>query len=237
MNRPPIFHCPCTRHQRGIVLVVALILLLVVALSGLAVMRGTIMQNKMSANFYDREIAFQAAQTALREGEVKVQNAPGGAGEFRDCSTTTTLCPLDPFTALAAKDDHIKTALFDPGALAAGQPQYVVEYLGNFNAAASGGCSGSDSGSCGGTPTDPTDPEDPIGPPEPLAPLMLTPTQAVCSGSNYGSCGSGGSSSATMATTTGGTTGNITADYYRITARSGSVDGRAVVILQSIYRR
>ena len=48
-------------RQRGVTLVVALMLLLAVTLLGLASMRGTGMQERMSANLYDRAIAFQAA--------------------------------------------------------------------------------------------------------------------------------------------------------------------------------
>ena len=44
--------------QRGIALVVALILLVLITLVGLAAMHGTIMQQRMASNLYDREQAF-----------------------------------------------------------------------------------------------------------------------------------------------------------------------------------
>jgi len=67
-----------TKHpvrQRGASLVVVLILLLVMTLLGLAVLRGTLLEERMSANMYDRSLAFQQAESALREAEEKVRNA------------------------------------------------------------------------------------------------------------------------------------------------------------------
>lgn len=60
---------PSAARQRGITLVVVLLLLLVVTLLGLAAMRGTVMQERMSGNAAARAIAFQAAEAVLREAE------------------------------------------------------------------------------------------------------------------------------------------------------------------------
>lgn len=57
------------RNQRGITLVVVLLLLIIVTLLGLAAMRGTVMQERMSGNAAARGIAFQAAEAILREAE------------------------------------------------------------------------------------------------------------------------------------------------------------------------
>jgi type IV pilus assembly protein PilX len=57
------------RGQRGAVMVVALIFLLVMTMLILASIRGTVMQERMASNLYDRSLAFQAAEAALREGE------------------------------------------------------------------------------------------------------------------------------------------------------------------------
>src|SRR5690606_40260651 len=62
-------------RQQGASLVVVLILLLVMTLLGLAVLRGTLLEERMSANMYDRSLAFQQAESALREAEEKVRNA------------------------------------------------------------------------------------------------------------------------------------------------------------------
>ncbi|WP_018405146.1 pilus assembly PilX family protein [Marinobacter gelidimuriae] len=59
-------------RQRGSALIVSLIMLLLITLVAVAGMQTTIMQERMSANLYDRELAFQAAEAALREGEALI---------------------------------------------------------------------------------------------------------------------------------------------------------------------
>lgn len=70
-------------QQRGAILIVALIFLLVMTVLILASVRGTVMQERMAANLYDRSLAFQAAEAALREGErfvLETAPKPAGAG-------------------------------------------------------------------------------------------------------------------------------------------------------------
>lgn len=63
---------PNLRAQRGATLLVALVMLIVMTLLGLASIRGTSMQEKMGANMYDRSLAFQAVESALREAEASI---------------------------------------------------------------------------------------------------------------------------------------------------------------------
>ena len=65
-------HAP--RLQRGTVLVVALIFLVLLTLIGLAGMQGSTLQERMAGNMWDRAIAFQRAEIALREGERWLNN-------------------------------------------------------------------------------------------------------------------------------------------------------------------
>lgn len=58
--------------QRGVALVIVLVMLLVMTLLALAGLRGTLMEERMSAGSYDRSLSFQAAEAALREGEASV---------------------------------------------------------------------------------------------------------------------------------------------------------------------
>ncbi len=53
------------RHQQGISLLVVLVLLLVMSVLGIAVLRSSAMQERMSANMVDRNEAVQAAETGL----------------------------------------------------------------------------------------------------------------------------------------------------------------------------
>lgn len=189
MMSEPVANVPMRARagERGAALVVALILLVVITLVALAAVRGTFMQQKMTANFYDREIAFQSAEAALRQGEMAVQAATTPS-TFYDCSPTSgNDCLNDALDDpnLSSRIVTVPTSDFKPGTAATGQPQYVVEYLGNF-----------------------------------AAPKSNVNQLSNCSG--YAPCGQ-----------------QQTADYYRITARSGVVDvgDRASVVLQSVYMK
>lgn len=55
--------------QQGVVLVVALIMLLLMTILGLSSMQTTTLEEKMAGAIRDKQIAFQSAEVALREGE------------------------------------------------------------------------------------------------------------------------------------------------------------------------
>lgn len=123
--------------QRGVALVVALILLVVITLVGLAAVRGTIMQQKMAANMYDRQIAFQNAEAAMRAAAASIPTSPGAVA--RNCQSASVVCLANPFddpyfqtTAGRAKIQNLDPTLYTAGSLATGQPQYVIENMGNF---------------------------------------------------------------------------------------------------------
>lgn len=61
------------RHQQGVVLPIVLILMVIMALLSLSGMNDTALQERMAGNLRDREIAFQGAEAALRDGEVWLQ--------------------------------------------------------------------------------------------------------------------------------------------------------------------
>jgi len=85
----------CTRRnltspyrQRGVVLTVSLILLLVVTLLAVSSMQGTVLEEKMAGNTRDRNLAFQSTESAIREAETYIEGVVslgsfnGGAGLF-----------------------------------------------------------------------------------------------------------------------------------------------------------
>lgn len=76
--RPCIQTAPhSTRYQRGqqkgVVLIVSLVLLLVLTLLGLAASRSSLMQGSMSANLTDRDRALQAAEFAANKAASQIQ--------------------------------------------------------------------------------------------------------------------------------------------------------------------
>jgi len=62
-------------RQQGSTLIVALVFLLAMTLIGVTAMQGTSQQENMASNLRQRNLAFQAAETALRMGENVVQQA------------------------------------------------------------------------------------------------------------------------------------------------------------------
>jgi type IV pilus assembly protein PilX len=62
------------KNQCGIVLVVSLIMLLVMTLLGVSAMNTSLIAEKMAGNSRDVELAFQAAESGLREGESWISN-------------------------------------------------------------------------------------------------------------------------------------------------------------------
>jgi type IV pilus assembly protein PilX len=79
MRRHASFARSSTR-QRGATLVVVLILLLLMTLLGLASLRGTVLEERMTANLLDRGMAFQVAEAGLREAEALLDPQPGFPG-------------------------------------------------------------------------------------------------------------------------------------------------------------
>ncbi|HWX67139.1 MAG TPA: PilX N-terminal domain-containing pilus assembly protein [Rhodanobacter sp.] len=123
--------------QRGVALVVALLLLVVITLVGLAAVRGTIMQQKMASNLFDRQIAFQSAEAAMRAAQARIGTNPGDIA--RNCQAGGVFCQGNPFNDPNLPAGKIITVTsgtsagqFSASKLATSQPQYVVENMGNW---------------------------------------------------------------------------------------------------------
>ena len=109
-TRPP-------SRQRGAVLIVALVLLLVLTLLGTAGMQDTAMEERMAGNFRDLSVALQAAEAGLRSGEVHVSSASlyvdlgfdGSDGSYEIPASSVSLDPEDVDQYLAVTDDQIAT--------------------------------------------------------------------------------------------------------------------------------
>lgn len=128
------------RAQRGVSLVVVMILLLIMTLLGLALIRTTLLEERMTANLFDRSLSFQAAESALRDAEAQIQTAAlGGAIIGFNCSTTGTICPSIPINATTGTTGCTgagqycwTNAATNIQALTAGVPQYYIEYMGQY---------------------------------------------------------------------------------------------------------
>ena len=122
---------PALRHrtaQHGVALVVSLVLLVVVTLLGLSGMRTTALQERMSANLYDRSLALQAAESALLAAETAITLDPNiGA------NCLAVICPLMPANTFTGTDNQW-TPLDDDDAanrtLATSAPQFHIQLIG-----------------------------------------------------------------------------------------------------------
>lgn len=61
-------------RQRGISLVIVLIFLVILSGLGISAMQGSTLSSRIARNEIDRNLAFQAAEAALRDGELDVRN-------------------------------------------------------------------------------------------------------------------------------------------------------------------
>lgn len=117
-------------HQQGVSLLVVLILLIVMSVLGIAVLRSSAMQERMSANMRDRSLAFQAAETALRYAQDEVLNKTGATWDKTfpktgDACTGDGVCPGGAVAAWKS----LPADKYDSTRLAAA-PEYWIEYLG-----------------------------------------------------------------------------------------------------------
>ncbi|TLM74827.1 pilus assembly protein PilX [Microbulbifer harenosus] len=116
------------QRQRGMTLIVGLIMVLLMTLVGMAAIRGSGMQELMAGNMRDRNLAFQSAEAALREGEEVLTGAtipafngtPAGYVQAITGSTSTGF-----WDRYAWDTGSVRTAMGIQ--LVSSQPQYVIE--------------------------------------------------------------------------------------------------------------
>ncbi|MDP3857783.1 MAG: PilX N-terminal domain-containing pilus assembly protein [Stagnimonas sp.] len=123
---------PAWKKQRGVALVVSLILLILVTLIGLAAVRGTTSQQRMTANFYDRSIAFQSAEAGLAAGAAALV---AGTTNIRNCGPGGSACLANPFSdpnLATGAITNVASSTFAAAVNATGQPQFVIENMGAY---------------------------------------------------------------------------------------------------------
>lgn len=123
-------------RQSGVALMVVLILLVLMTLLALVSLRGTLMQERMTSNQFDRSLAFQSAEAALREGESIAGDKPvpsAGSG----CKDGVCSTPIGTDTPRWLDEANWSTISqpatdADLGDLAIAS-RYIVEYMGEFD--------------------------------------------------------------------------------------------------------
>lgn len=129
MNRQARHPVTPIHRQRGATLVVVLILLLLMTLLGLASLRSTVLEERMTSNLLDRSLSFQVAEAGLREAEAALTPIPA----FPASGCVNGLCarPLPAARERWAPDSGFNAwrtaSVSDPNTDA---PRYIVEEMG-----------------------------------------------------------------------------------------------------------
>lgn len=120
------------KRQNGMALVVSLLFLLAMTMAGVTGMQSTALEEKMTGNMRDRNLAFSAAESAVQSAESMLERtralpdfSDDGNGGFYANTTST---PPDWKTVWSNPD---LTASYQNGNLAdiANAPRFVVEEL------------------------------------------------------------------------------------------------------------
>lgn len=122
------------KRQRGVALFIALVVLLIITIIGVAGLQTTRFEERMASNARDHQVAFQAAEASLRTAEIQLEAlAPGFEPSFA-ANANGRFRPSAPGAqprweaADWPGDATIPTVADNVGTVAA-QPKYIVEYL------------------------------------------------------------------------------------------------------------
>jgi type IV pilus assembly protein PilX len=119
--------------QRGIVLFISLVLLLVLTILAVSVVQTTSLEERMSRNARDAAMAFQSAESALRDGERFVETvvslAPFSDTGANGLWSTPTLGQQPRWETTAIWNDG--RSIVAPTNLdgVARQPRYIIEHV------------------------------------------------------------------------------------------------------------
>ncbi len=121
--------------QAGVALFISLVMLLVLTIAGVSAVQTTSLEERMARNTHDRLIAFQAAESALREAEGFLLNNVNSTALFTD-GGANGMWTTAPFNA----EERWKGNIWNPGSArsvqvsadmveVAEQPRFIVEWL------------------------------------------------------------------------------------------------------------
>ncbi|WP_252176446.1 PilX N-terminal domain-containing pilus assembly protein [Endozoicomonas sp. 4G] len=131
------------KSQQGSVLLVSLVLLLILTVTGITSIRMTSLEEKMTGNFRNEQLAFHSAEVAVLEAESYVANTVFSLASFNpDCSnglcfsgsqsTEVGTCkngtdrPWEDESVWSSSSKHRTTAIQLDGIAA--QAKYIVEF-------------------------------------------------------------------------------------------------------------
>lgn len=141
-------------NQQGVALIVTVLLMMVISLLALTAMRRSNLDERMAFNQRDRQVALQAAEAALRDGEDMIElefgeelNEAFFLGKD-DCANSNGWCypqsDQKGWSSLDWKNSNSATTftLSQRKAMTgvSSQPRYLIEYLGSESLGAGNPC-------------------------------------------------------------------------------------------------
>ncbi len=121
-------------RQRGVVLVVAMLILLVITIVGVTSMQSTILEETMAGAVRDKHIAFNAAEAALREGENYLTSASLPSFSGNTNGRYSSIGTSEELWKSVDWSDTSKVSVYSSGGLIASTlpnnlPRYIIEEL------------------------------------------------------------------------------------------------------------
>jgi len=129
-------------RQRGTVLLMALMFLVVLSLLGIAMVSSTSVEERMARNARDQDVAMQAAESALRDARIRISGiytypeTPLNSWDFADdcsnglCSLNATQPVWSNFSLDTAPSSALGTTTSSPTLVnVASQPRYLDERI------------------------------------------------------------------------------------------------------------
>lgn len=122
------------RRQQGTALIVALVMLIAMTVLGLTSARSTLMQEQMTGNKRQKQVAFEGAEAAVRMGEAQLWASLGGAPPNARQPATCGPCPVyaansfDPLAGATWDTANNNVALGPDMPGMAERPTYYVEH-------------------------------------------------------------------------------------------------------------
>ena len=138
---PTVAGEPDRRAQSGMALFISLVLLLVLTLIGVSAVQTTTLETRMARNDHDALLAFQAAESALREAEIRLETITSVAAFSPTGNDGLWAMPASNEQARWQQDDiwesgsravALPETSLEPGireVAVATPPRYIIEHL------------------------------------------------------------------------------------------------------------
>lgn len=124
-------HNPGNTKQRGAVLVVSLVVLLLLTMLGVSALNMSSMETLIARNDQQRQVSFQSAESALREGYIFAMTQVSPPIETGVKADGNSLTGLYVYDLASSSNLNIYTLSWDgTDSVSATNGRYVVEFLG-----------------------------------------------------------------------------------------------------------